>query len=81
MPPIIKNNAWDTAKIAVIIAGMTLGYNWYRDISFKMDVIIQTSQHLTDHENSDNATHTQMYSQLAEIRDKIETHITENRNR
>lgn len=81
MPPIIKNNAWDTAKIAVVIAGMALGYNMYRDLGAKMDIVISTQQRLSDHETSDNATHTQIYNQIAEIRDKIESHITENRNR
>lgn len=81
MPPIIKENADTFARWTFYLAVIGLGYKGYSDLGVKMDMIIQTSQHLTDHENSDNTTHTIMYQQIAEVREKIETSIRPNNKR
>jgi hypothetical protein len=73
MPPVVQNNKWDIAKLSLAIAFFGLVYNMYKDLGSKMDTVIRLEQRLTDHETSDNVIHTQLFTQIAEVRSKIET--------
>jgi hypothetical protein len=73
MPPVVQNNKWDIAKLSLGLAFLGLGYNMYKDLGDKMDTVIRLEQRLTDHETSDNGIHTQLFTQIAEVRSKIET--------
>ena len=73
MPPVIKNNSWDIAKLSLAISFFGLGYNMYKDLGSKLDTVIRIEQRLTDHEGQDALTHTQIFSQIAEVRSKVES--------
>lgn len=72
---------FETGKYALIVCGLTLGYNAYKDLSGKLDTIIEIrieqkdlKDEINKHEASDNMYHSSIDSRLS----KIETyHISE----